>query len=294
MTDQIIYDRGYRSYDGPRLGPPGARRAIFKDGIKRVLGLGRKARMKIFPWLLISIGLAVAAGLIGAHWLIGDLAESVGEGIVPSHGEMFDIYGWIALLFIALAGPQLLIPDRSRGVLSVYFSRPLTVDGYLASKAGAFAAVVGVIYLLPQFLLHLGLALISDDGFLPYLGDNLDILWKVPATALGFIVLHGALVFAISAIVDRQGIAAATFLGLFIATRPIAFLMTEASFPGSNYFTLIALDHHPRIIRDYLFNNTTEYPAEAAGFEVWVSLLVIVVLVGLSAWFVRSRYQRLA
>ena len=141
MTDQIIYDRGYRSYEGPRLGPPGARRAILKDGVRRVLGLGRKARMKIFPWLLISIGLAVAAGLIGAHWLIGDLAESVGDGLVPSYGEMFDIYGWIALLFIALAGPQLLIPDRSRGVLSVYFSRPLTVDGYLTSKAGAFVAV---------------------------------------------------------------------------------------------------------------------------------------------------------
>jgi ABC-2 type transport system permease protein len=293
MTDQIIYDRGYRSYDGPNLGPSGARRAIFKDGIRRVLGLGRKARMKIFPWLLISIGLAVAAGLIGAHWLIGDIAESIGEG-VPSYGEMFDIYGWIALLFIALAGPQLLIPDRTRGVLSVYFSRPLTVDGYLASKAGAFAAVVGVIYLLPQLLLHIGFALISDDGFLPYLGDNLDILWKVPVTTLAFIALHGAIVFAISAFVDRPGIASATFLGLFIATRPIAFLMTEASFPGARYFTLIALDHHPRIIRDYLFSNTTEYPAETAGFEVWVSLLVIVVLVSLSAWLVRSRYRRLA
>lgn len=293
MTDQVIYDRGYRTYDGPRLGPLGARRAILKDGVRRVLGLRRKARMKVFPWILISIGLAVAAGLIGAHWLIGDLAESIGEGI-PSYGEMFDIYGWIALIFIALAGPQLLIPDRTRGVLSVYFSRPLTVDGYLASKAGAFAAVVAVIYLLPQLLLHIGFALISDDGFLTYLGDNLDVLWKSPATALAFIATHGALVFAISTFVNRQGAAAATFLGLLVATRPIAFLMSEAPFSGAKYFTLIALDHHPRIIRDYLYNNTTEYPAEAVGFEVWVSLVVILVLVVLSAWFVRSRYRRQA
>ena len=77
-----------------------------------------------------------------------------------------------ALLFIALAGPQLLIPDRTRGVLSVYFSRPLTVDGYLAFKTLAFATVVGAIYIVPQLLLHLGLALISDDGFLPYLGGQ--------------------------------------------------------------------------------------------------------------------------
>ena len=293
MTDQIIYDRGYRNYDGPRLGPPGARRAIFRDGIRRVLGLRRKGRMKIFPWTLVSIGFMIAAALLGAHWLIGNISESIREG-VPSYGEFFDIYGWIALIFIALAGPQLLIPDRTKGVLSVYFSRPLTVDGYLTSKVGSFVAVVGAIYLLPQLMLHLGFALISDDGFLPYLGDNLDILWKAPVTALAFIALHGALVFAISAVVDRQGIAAATFLGLFIATRPVANLMVDASFPGARYFTLLAFDHHPRIIRDYLFNDTVEYPAEAVGFEVWVSVAVIGGLVLLSAWFVRSRYRRLA
>lgn len=293
MTDQIIYDRGYRTYDGPRLGPRGGWRAIFKDGLRRVLGLGRKARMKIFPWALISIGLIIAAGLIGAHWLVGDIAESVGQGI-PSYGEMYDIYGWIAIIFIALAGPQLLIPDRTKGVLSVYFSRPLTVDGYLVAKAAAFAGVVGLIYLTPQLLLHLGFALISDDGFLPYLVDNVDILWKSPATTLAFIVTHGALIFFFSSFIDRQGIAAASFLGLLIATRPISALMAEADFTGSRYLTLIAFDHHPRILRDYLFSDTVTYPAEAAGFEVWVSLLVIAGLALFSAWFVRRRYRRLA
>ena len=46
MADQVIYDRGYRTYDGPRLGPKGARRAVYKDGVRRVLGLGRKARRR--------------------------------------------------------------------------------------------------------------------------------------------------------------------------------------------------------------------------------------------------------
>ena len=160
MTDQVIYDRGYRSYDGPRTGPRGARAAIFKEGIRRVLGLGRKARMKVFPWTLITIAVGAAVVLIGIHWQFSSLAESLAEG-VWSYGEMFDIYGWVALIFMALAGPQLLIPDRTRGVLSVYFSRPLTVDGYVSSKFGAFAAVVGVIYVVPQLLLHIGLSLIS-------------------------------------------------------------------------------------------------------------------------------------
>lgn len=293
MTDQVIYDRGYRTYDGPRLGPTGARRAVYRDGIRRVLGLGRKARLKIFPWSLISIAVIAAAIFIGVHWAIGNIQESLREG-VPTYGGLFDFYSWIALLFIALAGPQLLIPDRTKGVLSVYFSRPLTVDGYLTSKVASFATVVGAIYIVPQIILHIGLALIADEGFFAYMGDTLDVLWKVPVTTLAFVALHGAVIFIIASVIDRTGIAAAAYLGLMVAGREIAGRVAEASFPGAKYASLLALDHHPRIIRDYLFEDTVEYPAEAAGFEVWVSVLVIVVMVAVAAWFVRNRHRKLA
>jgi ABC-2 type transport system permease protein len=289
----VIYDRGYRTYDGPRLGPKGARRAVYKDGVRRVLGLGRKARQKIFPWSLIAIALIAAAVFVGIHWAIGNIEESLRQEI-PTYGGLFDFYSGISLLFIALAGPQLLIPDRTTGVLSVYFSRPLTVDGYLTSKMGAFATVVGAIYIVPQIVLHLGLALIAGDGFLPYLGDNLDVLWQVPVTTAAFIALHGALVFGLSAVIDRTGIAAASFLGIIFAGGAIATRVAEASFPGSRYAALLAIDQHPRIIRDYFFGDTIEYAPELAGFDVWVSVAVIVGLVLIAGLFVRSRYRRLA
>lgn len=293
MTDQVIYDRGYRIYEGPRLGPRGARRAVFKDGVRRVLGLGRKARQKIFPWTLIAIAIIGAAIFIGIHWAIGNIEESLREG-APTYGGLFDFYSGISLLFIALAGPQLLIPDRTTGVLSVYFSRPLTVDGYLSSKVGAFATVVGAIYIVPQIVLHIGLALIATEGFLPYLGDHLDILWQVPVTTAGFIALHGALVFSLSAVIDRTGIAAASFLGILFAGGAIAGRVAEATFPGARYVALLALDHHPRIVRDHLFGDTVDYAPELAGFEVWVSVVVMVGLVVVASWFVRQRYRRLA
>jgi ABC-2 type transport system permease protein len=293
VTDQIIYDRGYRTYDGPRTGPRGARGAVYSDGIRRVLGLGRKARQKIFPWALITVAVIAAAVFVGVHWAIGNIEESLSEGI-PSYGGLFDFYSGISLLFIALAGPQLLIPDRTSGALSVYFSRPLTVDGYLGAKVGAFTTVVGAIYIVPQLVLHLGLALISDDGFLPYLGANLDVLWKVPVTTLAFIGLHGAIVFILSSVISRTGIAAAAFLGLIVAGSGIAAGVSEASFEGSKWFALLSLDQHPRIIRDYFFGDTVTYPAEAAGFEVWASVAVIAVLIVAAVWFVRRRYRRLA
>lgn len=293
MTDQVIYDRGYRTYEGERTGPSGARRAVFKDGIRRVLGLGRKARTKIYPWVMIGIAVAMAAIVIGVHWIIGDIAESLAEG-VPTYGELFDLYSWIGLLFIAFAGPWLLIPDRTQGVLSVYFSRPLTVDGYLTAKVGAFSTVVATIYLVPQVVLHIGLALISDDGFLTYVGDNLDILWKVPVTTLAFIGMHGALAFLLSSVIDRPGIAAAAFLGVLVPGRFIAAQVSEASFPGARWTSLLAFDHLPRVIRDSLFRDTVTYPAEAAGFGAWTAAVVIVVAVVIAAVFVRARYRRLA
>ena len=61
MTDQVIFDRGYRKYEGERSGPAGARKAVYKDGLRRIVGLGRKARYKIFPWSLISIAIIASA-----------------------------------------------------------------------------------------------------------------------------------------------------------------------------------------------------------------------------------------
>lgn len=293
MSDQVIYDRGYRTYDGERTGPAGARAAVYKDGIRRVLGLGRKARAKVYPWMMIAIALAMAAVVLGIHWFIGDIAQSLAEGI-PSYGELFDLYSWIALIFIAFAGPWLLIPDRAEGVLSVYFSRPLTVDGYLISKLGAFATVVGAIYLVPQTVLHLGLGLISSDGFLTYMGDHLDILWKVPVTALSFVVIHGALAFLLASFIGRPGVAAVAFLGVLIPGRGIAAILSEASFPGARWTSLLAFDHLPRIIRDELFRDTVTYPAEAVGFGAGTAAVVIAVVAVISAYSVRARYRRLA
>jgi hypothetical protein len=101
-------------------------------------------------------------------------------------------------------------------------------------------------------------------------------------------------VFALSAVIDRTGIAAASFLGILFAGGAIASRVAEASFPGAKYASLLALDQHPRIIRDYFFGDTVDYAPEVAGFEVWVSVVVIVGLLVGGTLFIRQRYRRLA
>lgn len=294
MTDSVIYDRGYRQYDGPRSGLVGARRAIFKEGIRRVLGLRRKARRKILPWFLLAIAGGSAAIFVGLHFFASQLPVDVAEQL-PRYGELFDFFSWIGILFIALSGPALLIPDRTQGVLSVYFSRPLTVTSYLQGKLAAYLGVTAIIYVGPQIALHLGLAFLSPDGFLGYLGDTLDILWKVPVVTLCYLALHGSVVTAISAVTPRTGAAAAIFLGILTAGGSVASRIGLIDAPYTDWVTLLALDQHPRIVRDWLFDiDTVAYPAEQVGYSPWVSVAVIVAVTVVGIYWVHRRYRRLA
>lgn len=294
MTQEVIFDRGYRRYDGPRLGIDGARRAVVRDGVRRVLGLRRKARRKILPWSLLAVATTLSAVFIGLHFFAGQLPVDVASEL-PRHGELFDFFSWIAILFIALAGPTLLIPDRTQGVLSVYFSRPLTISTYLQAKLTAFLGVTAIIYLAPQLALHLGLAFLAEDGFVGYFGSNLDVLWKVPVVTAGYLALHGGIVTAISAIVTRTGGAAAVFLGLLTAGGSIASRIGLIEAPLTRYVTLLALDQHPRIVRDWIFDiSTSDYPATEVGFVPWVSVAMIVLVAVGGVWWVHRRYRELA
>lgn len=294
MSDAVIHDRGYRAYDGEVGGRSSTRKAIVVDGVRRILGLRRKARRKVVPWTLLAIAMLMSGILVGVHFAAGSVDASLAEGL-PRYGELFDMFSVIAILFIAVTGPELIAPDRSQGVLSVYFSRPMTVADYLIGKAVAFLSVTSIIYLVPQIALHLGLAALSNDGFGTYLVDNLDVLWKVPAVALAFIAVHGGVLAVIVSHVDRTGFGSAAFLAVIFAGAPLVGVISEASFPGAKYFALLAFDHHARTIRDWLFDSDGgDFAPEIAGFSPWVSVaaVVVVAVVG-GAWMVR-RYRKLA
>jgi ABC-2 type transport system permease protein len=294
MTDAVIYDRGYRAYEGQLTGRRGARRAIVRDGIRRVLGLRRKARRKVLPWGLLALGLVMAAVFIGLQFVAGSISAAIAEGL-PSYPQLFDVYSRISLLFLAVTMPELLGPDRRQGVLSVYFSRPLTVADYLGAKGFAYVVIASSIYLVPQLAFHLGQAALSSDGFIGYLTGNLDLLWFILASTLAFVGVHGGVLAIISAHVDRTPFAAATFLGVLIAGNNLTEVISQAPFTGSRWVSLLAFDAHARYVRDWLFDVDLEtYPMETAGFDPWVSVVVIVVIAVIGAAWTYRRYRRLA
>lgn len=297
-SDAVIVDRGYRGYDGQRTGSRGAVGAIVREGYRRVLGLRRKARRKVLPWFLISLALASVAILIGIHWVASNAPIAPGEGqeLLPGYGEYFDFISVVALLFMSLAAAELFVPDRVQGVLNVYFSRPLDSDLYLLGKLAALGSLILSFYLVPQLAFHIGLAAVDRAGFLSYLGAQLDVLWQVPAAALVYFAVHASLAVMIAAFVPRVGAAAGLFLGtMFILNATAAFFIEGTNLAIGRWFGLVALEQHPRYVRDWIFDiDTIDHLPERAGFAPWASLVVAALLVIVAAVVTRWQYRRIA
>ncbi len=291
MPDSVIYDRGYQSYQGESRGRAGARRAIVKDGIRRILGFRRSAKRKIFPWLMIGIGSITAVALVVARYLAGSFVKAAAEGL-PSYPEFFDFYSGMVLLFVAFTIPEILGPDREHGVISVYFSRPLTVGDYLTGKALAYVVAASSIFLIPQLVMYVGDAMIADDGFLGYLIGNLDILAKVVVTTFAYVVALGITLSVIGAFINRTGFASVAFLTL---NTIVASIIALSNFPGAKWASLLAFPEHANYIRDSLFDvSSAGNPIREYGFSVWWSVGALVFFAFVGGRIVYSRYRRLA
>jgi ABC-2 type transport system permease protein len=289
-SDGYLYDLGYQAYDGERLGRAGPRLAIARDGMRKVLGLRRRARTKFLPWGLFLIGLFPAVVFIGIGVIGGQFGAE--EDTIFSHPDYFELSGPIALIFIALASAELLIPDRVEGTIQVYASRPLTTADYLGAKAGALVALVAGFMMFPQLLLWLGLGGLSSDGFAGYLGTHIDDLAKAALATLVYLAAYLPIAFAVASLATRTSIAAGAFAAAFFASSPITAGIVDAG--GLDSIGLLALDHHPRYVRDWIFGvDTHEWIPERAGFEPIISLLAILVVAAVSLLVVARRYRNL-
>ena len=289
MSEGVVYDLGYRRVEGERLGRAGAVRALYRDGLRRVLGLRRRARAKALPWGLLAIAVIPATAFIGVAVFTRQMGVEGAEFF--SHAQYFDLTGTIALLFVALAAGELLVPDRANGVLQVYASRPLTPGDYLLGRAAALATVVFTFMWLPHLVLFFGRAWVSDGGFGSYVTGNWGDLWQTAVACLAYFAGLAPLAFLFAAYAKRGAIAAGAFIGAMALLSPATeALVVEAGFKP---FALFALQQHPRVVKDWIMG-VTEWGLvpTRAGYEPWVSLAVIVV-VGLAAGvMVVRRYRR--
>ncbi len=290
MSDRgAVFDLGYKPYDGVRNGRRGAIQAVVKEGWRKVLGLRRRARRKVLPWALLAIALIPVVIYVGVLAVTGELAENTD---VFGHAQYFNLTGFIAHLFIALAAAELLVPDRVDGTMQVYASRPLRTTDYLAARAFSLASIVFGFMMVPQLLLYLGEGAVSTNGFLDHVTGNLGTLGDALAASLLYVLAYAPLAFMLAALAGKTNVAAALYLGLMAMSGPVTRGLVDNEFEIAGLF---ALDHHPRYLRDWLFDTSTKVPdwiPADAGYDEWVSAAVIAATAVLSAVLIVRRYRR--
>ena len=213
-----IFDLGYHGYEGTRTGRWTRRRAIWRDGLRVSLGLGRGTGAKIAPWLLIALALVPMVVLVVIAAFVGSTPTDPDDFELPSYAEYFDFAIVPLGLFAAVVAPLLLCPDRRDGVLALYAARPITPTDYVGARWAAFLTVAAVVACLPEAVLFAWNALDSDSVG-SWLGDSWDLVPRFLAAGLVIAILFTTLALFVASFTARRAYASiGTLAVLFIGS----------------------------------------------------------------------------
>lgn len=284
-----VYDRGYRPYEGPRGGRAAAVASLWRASMRRAVGLRRTWRQKFLPFSLLAIVTLPAVINVG----IGYVTRNT-----PVEGfEFFTYREYVGvssalLLFVAVCAPDVVCPDRRQRVLPIVFARPLTGTDYALAKLGAVASLVFAFSFLPQVLLFVGQALVSDAAF-DYVADNAEVLWQVPVAVAALAAYYAAFSLALASLTSRRVVAGATILGLYLVTSVVSAILDETGALGGRggVFNLAGL---PLYVRDLIFLGHLD-PLETMGGVPGAGALVLsayLAVLGASVWVLVWRYRQ--
>jgi ABC-2 type transport system permease protein len=221
-----LFDLGYQHYQGPREGRMRARKAVFGNGFRTTLGLGRGSGAKILPILLFAAVMAPAVILA----LVASRAAALAEGL-PDASLYYQIVSIILILFSAIIAPELLCPDRRNGVISLYLVRPLTATDYVAGRWLAFFSITLLLVYSGQAVLLVGLVLSAADP-VDYLRDNWLDIPRILGAGLAVAAFTTTLPLAVAGFTNRRAYAAAFVIGIFIISSFAGGILTSCDESG--------------------------------------------------------------
>lgn len=200
----VIHDLGYRPYAGPRHGETHIARSLFVTGLRNAYGLGRSARSKILPFLLLLFYVVPTLGIVVAMVLFDQRDLFAGYPALP---------GTIPLLsvFAAAQAPILFSHDLRYGSIVLYLARPLRASAYAATRWLSLVAALMVFLLTPMLLLYAG-ALLSDADVLSETGDLL--------AAVGMALLLAGMIASVAGLISawstRRGFAVVATIAVLL------------------------------------------------------------------------------
>ena len=286
-----VYDRGYRPYDGPRGGRGAARWALLRASIRRALGLRRSWQQKVAPFVLLGIAIIPAAVNVGIGYVTRD---SVVDRIEIITYRSYVGVSTALLVFVALAAPDVMCPDRRQRVLPLIFSRQLTGADYVVAKLGSICGLLFLFSFIPQVVLYVGQTLVSDDA-LGYVRGHTDVLWKIPVAIALLSLYYGVIGVALASLTSRRIVAGASIVGLFLVTSVIAGALIGDWEPGDEgtYAALLNLLVLPLYLRDLVFlgRMDEELPLTGMTYGAPLAILLYTVIVVTGVVVLLRRYR---
>ena len=315
MTEPLgeVFDLGYQHYQGPREGRRRARMALWVNGMRTALGVGRGSRAKILPVLLFVSAMAPAV-------IFTLIASRLGPSVnVPGHSGYYETVSIVLLLFSAIIAPELLCPDRREGVIHLYFVRPLTATDYVAGRWLAFFSITLALAYSGQIVLLVGFTLAAGEP-LDYLRANWLDIPRFLAAGIVLAAFTTTLPMAMSAFTTRRAYAAALVIGLYFVSASVAGALTAVErsntetlppaqgVPGqsqpvadnkASWLSLLDIGQAPNRVNRLIFvekadasagSQTAEPAAELPAIVTIGSYLLLTAGPGFALW---RRYQRI-
>lgn len=216
----VIHDIGFRHYDGVRFGRGWVVRSLLVDTLRGVFGLGRPARSKVMPWILVGI-------LLAPPLIVALVAVLTGADELPISYTAYLTQLQLPIgLFVAGAAPYAVSRDLRFGVMPLYLSRPMLRTDYVWARYGGLAIAVFLVTAVPQTLLLVG-ALLAK---LP-VGDNLAGWGGGLLTSLFLSLLLSALGLAIAAFTPRRGLGVAAIITTLLVLAGVSLALSGIAQP---------------------------------------------------------------
>ncbi|MFC6019500.1 ABC transporter permease subunit [Plantactinospora solaniradicis] len=278
----VIHDIGYQRYSGPRLGRRHIVGALFLHGLRAAFGLGRTAKAKIFPWLVVGVVGVVAVVLTAVRAQTGE--------VVLRYAEFPEVLTILIIFFCAIVAPELASRDLHSGVMPLYFARPLHRADYALARLASLICATFLLLAGPMTVMFAGAAFTVGDVGLVWdeFGDYMAALAYVAVHALVF----GAVALLISSVIRRRAIAAGAIVGAFMLTTPIVVVLTLM--PNATANQLAGLASPVSLVSgvgDWVFESTGE--AGIGGYGPLYGFVTVALVTG-CVLLLLARYRKVA
>lgn len=282
-----IYDLGYRSYEGVRLGRHAAVLALYTYSTRAAFGLGRRATSKLFPIGLALLTLFPAVVQLGIAAVASDVIDVF---------RARDYYGYIQTilgLFCAAVAPEVVGRDQRNRTLSLYFSRSFTRLDYAAAKFAALTTALLLLTFGPQMVLLVGNGLASNnlDG---YIREEWDLVPRIAASAILLSAMLASISLAIASQTPRRAFATGAILAaLHIAWVIVDIIVAFAGDSPTRYAVLLSPMHVMRGFTLFLFDANPSPDTALADADLPGATYVIAagVFIALASAYLAHRYR---